>query len=899
MNILKNMKIGKKIGVTVMAMLVPIAMLTVLFGMARWEEIGELRSRNAGVAYVVELRQLMQAVADHRMYTTMVKEGDSSGEGQAASARARVHDVVERIRQVSDEDRDRFATVSDLEKFKEQWARVESGWLSADKQTNVEIHAAALKSAYAVVTRVADESLLKMDPDLETYYLAEVLVLRAPRVMMNLMDTRGVATVAAARDGELSPEQRDRIVISVALSVAEAARLEAELSAIEEHAPDHAAELRPAVQAVIERSNALGALAKTALTQPVTVSEMRAAATRAVDSAYALFDKVAPELSADYLAHERQHEWQLVMLLAFVAAVLLAATLTAVYVQRLIVRSLNRAVTVFAAIGEGQFDSEIVVEAEDETGVVLRALGDTQKTLKDNIEADRARAERERVIAAANARIKQSLDAVSACVMVADKDFKIIYMNPALHRMFNEVQGEMRKAVPTFDPARLEGESMNLFHKDPAHQKAMLDGLRETHTSENPIGGLTMKITATPVFDDQGNRIGTAVEWLNRTQEVEVEKEVASIVEGAIEGDLSNRIVKDRKTGFFLALANGMNSLLDNVGELVRTIKAAAAEVQGGAEEISKGNTSLSQRTEEQASSLEETASSMEQMTSTVKQTADNATQANQLAIAARGQAEKGGTVVGSAVSAMAGINASSRKIADIIGVIDEIAFQTNLLALNAAVEAARAGEQGRGFAVVASEVRNLAGRSATAAKEIKALIQDSVGKVEEGTKLVDQSGQTLSEIVQAVKKVTDIVAEIAAASQEQSSGIEQVNRAVMQMDEVTQQNAALVEEAAAAAEAIVEQAQSLNRTIARYKLTEAAGGRAAMPGAPAPAATPRLVAAKPLSKPAAKVVQHIDRRTPARPWTAANSAATAAVRPPPAPAAKAVGADDTDWHEF
>src|SRR4029077_6425320 len=218
---------------------------------------------------------------------------------------------------------------------------------------------------------------------------------------------------------------------------------------------------------------------------------------------------------------------------------------------------------------------------------------------------------------------------------------------------------------------------------------------------------------------------------------------------------------------------------------------------------ISKGNLNLSQRTEQQASSLEETASSMEEMTSTVKQTADNAGQANQLAMAARQQAEKGGAVVSLAVSAMGGINAASKKIADIISVIDGIAFQTNLLALNAAVEAARAGEQGRGFAVVATEVRNLAGRSATAAKEIKGLIQDTVSKVDEGSKLVTQSGATLEQIVTAVKKVTDIVTEIAPASNAQSSGIEQVNKAVMQLDELTQQNAALVEQASAASQAM------------------------------------------------------------------------------------------------
>jgi methyl-accepting chemotaxis protein len=295
--------------------------------------------------------------------------------------------------------------------------------------------------------------------------------------------------------------------------------------------------------------------------------------------------------------------------------------------------------------------------------------------------------------------------------------------------------------------------------------------------------------------------------------------ETQAAVTAAAEGNLTQRISMEGKTGELATLSNGVNSLIDVMASLVHQIKDAAGEVQVGADEISSGNQNLSRRTDEQAASLEETASSMEQMASTVKQTADNAGQANQLAIAACAKAEKGGAVVGSAVAAMSGINAASGKIADIIGVIDSIAFQTNLLALNAAVEAARAGEQGRGFAVVATEVRSLAGRSATAAKEIKALIQDSVGKIGEGAKLVDESGRTLTEIVAAVRKVTDIVAEIAAACREQSSGIEQVNKAIMRMDETTQQNAGLVEEAAAASEAIVRQAHALNETIARYRI--------------------------------------------------------------------------------
>ena len=312
--------------------------------------------------------------------------------------------------------------------------------------------------------------------------------------------------------------------------------------------------------------------------------------------------------------------------------------------------------------------------------------------------------------------------------------------------------------------------------------------------------------------------LGCVLAWwltVGITGQLHLAVKLAQTVAG---GDLTSRIdVKTSdETGQLMQALKDMN---DSLVRIVGEVRNGTDTIASASGQIAAGNLDLSGRTEQQAGSLEETAASMEQLTATVKQNADNARQANQLAVAASGVALRGGSVVAEVVGTMGAINASSRKIVDIIGVIDGIAFQTNILALNAAVEAARAGEQGRGFAVVAAEVRNLAQRSAAAAKEIKTLIGDSVDKVEEGSKQVAEAGKTMDEIVDSVKRVTDIMAEISAASQEQTSGIEQINQAIMQMDQVTQQNAALVEEAAAAAASLQEQASNLSQGVSVFKL--------------------------------------------------------------------------------
>ena len=359
-------------------------------------------------------------------------------------------------------------------------------------------------------------------------------------------------------------------------------------------------------------------------------------------------------------------------------------------------------------------------------------------------------------------------------------------------------------------------------------------------------GGREVWIQASynPILDQNGKAFRVVKYATDITAQVRAEQalkaavaETQTIVSAAQANDLSQRIDLAGKTGEIAVLCGGVNAMLDTMSSVVASITESCGALSTAAREIAMGNTDLSQRTEEQASSLEETSASLEELTATVRQNADNAQQANKLAASASDIATRGGAVVGEVVETMDAITQASRKISDIIGVIDEIAFQTNILALNAAVEAARAGDQGRGFAVVASEVRNLAQRSANAAKEIKALISDSVAKVDSGSKLVSAAGQTMGEIVGSVRRVTDIMAEISAASQEQSAGIEQVNTAVSQMDKITQQNAALVEEAAAAAKSMEEQTDAMTQMVSEFVLDGGHAPAAPVKAKPAPVA--------------------------------------------------------------
>ena len=893
------------------AMLIPIGGLSFLAIRAEVKAMNFAIAEDEGLDWASELVAIAANLSEYREHTMAVAFGADEERVEMQEHEAAIKQAASRLDVLVREGNRKLATTSGWADLRARVAAVTAA--DVDEVTRVKAIPELIVDTHDRVRAISEASGLNLDPVPETLALVQAGLFEIPKGVEALASSRRAMDLIVEGDTDVST------FMQLAKQAA-GARQRLDVAA---HNLVNIYNTKENVDSpIVTKARALKERLDKALTSmdAQNVGSLSASTAKEVSSEVEQLTKDFSTLRIELLAELSERLTQRatrseIMLTAEVVVVLLFVIL-AFYIQNLVTRyiaqKLSAANDVFARLAEGKFDNQIGEESPDELGQLMHALDRMQGGLSARVESDRKAAEAERARATASERIKQALDASSVNVVVSDDQHNVIYLNPAAQKLMTSAQADFRTVSPRFDAGRLVGENLEIFFTDGARQREQIADLRQTSTSQFVIGSRTLQIIVNPIVDGDGKRIGTVVEWQDRSQEVAAEKEIGNLVHAVADGKLDQRLSLEGKTGFFEILATGLNglvtsvadvvselnrlvqgandgdltrsmelqgktglyvsigtgvnSLVGNMARVVSEVKGMAAQVQMGAEEISRGNTNLSQRTEEQASSLEETASSMEQMTSTVKQTADNAGQANQLAMAARQQAEKGGAVVSNAVAAMGGINAASKKIADIIGVIDEIAFQTNLLALNAAVEAARAGEQGRGFAVVATEVRNLAGRSATAAKEIKALIQDSVAKVEEGSRLVDESGKTLEEIVNAVKKVTDIVAEIAAASREQSSGIEQVNKAVMQMDEGTQQNAALVEQAAAASQAIVEQVISLNTLVARYQVR---GDSKASADSQA-------------------------RR--ARPQAPRAPQARAAVEPPPV--RKAVG-DDAEWTEF
>ncbi len=850
--------------------MVPVIVLAYLLLDRVQGEIAFTRLETRTVPLVMPARQLLQAAQAHRGVAQAVIGGNAAQAGRLADLASRIETALKAGDVASADENAEVGTGATWRTLSKDWGDVKARAVTVSGPESFRLHTDYINRVRDYITHVADATNATLDPELETYYLMDMFTARLPGLAEDAGSTRAIGTGIASRQKIIESE---RVSLGVLMQRVADGRGAVEAAVKKAGSKDAGlqAQLAGPGNALATEVQGFSDLVGGSLLKPEAInidpSRIFDVGTRAVDSTYALFDITAKEFDRRLVERLTRLEQVRALVIGVIAICLLVAGYLFLGFRRTMLTSINEIQSGLGRMSAGKLDESLVVRSSDAFGEIAGALNGMQTSLKAKIAADHE-------VAAANLRVRNALDKASTNIMLADNDGQIVYCNDAVLGMLRQAETDIRKELPAFSVEGLVGRNFDVFHKNPAHQRNILGRLTGEHRAQVKIGGRTFSLIANPVFNAQGERLGSVVEWGDRTSEVRIEEEMADLMAAAVAGNFARRLSLEGKTGFFATLADGMNNLmgivatnLDDIArvlnaiargdltekitadyggtfgqlkddtnttverlrEVVGQIKDASESINTAAQEIAAGNADLSARTEEQASSLEETASSMEQLNATVKQNAENARQARNLASSSNEVAEQGGAMVNRVVETMGSIQDSAKKIADIIGVIDSIAFQTNILALNAAVEAARAGEQGRGFAVVASEVRSLAQRSAQAAREIKALIADSVDKVEDGARLVNEAGQTMEDVVTNFQRLSALVTEIADASQEQSGGIEQVTQAVGQMDEVTQQNAALVEEAAAAAESLQEQSMSLVRSVAHFQIK----GNAAQERAP------------------------------------------------------------------
>ncbi|HEY6924318.1 MAG TPA: methyl-accepting chemotaxis protein [Steroidobacteraceae bacterium] len=693
---------------------------------------------------------------------------------------------------------------------------------SQDPQKNLAAHAAALEAALALEFQIGSDGGMIRGSDTMSDLL-EVTLLGLPRV------TRNIAELRARLPLELVPAdsgdaQRMRISELTSIAIEWSTHSQERLESAARVAPDGSL-LNEQLKAMARqwKATVLPWLTRLSLELPLSRSNPAAlrellAQSEGVDQALrVMHDQLSEAAQTAVLGRARRERVDVWVAVTITSVTVLLGTLLMYAVSSRTAGAVRRLLFISSKIAEGQYNHVIDERGSDEISRLFAGFAEMQRRLTLQIGTERSQL----VI---NSRIRAALDNVAGNVIVAATSGAIVHVNKAASAMLQNTEADIRTRVPEFCAADLHGAQLEPLCEGLAGEPLDLLTLSQTLVREFIAGSRTFRIVVNPILAENGERFGTVVEWTDRTAEAAVERELQAMLTAVLAGSLDQRIDMRGKKGFFETMGRGVNQLAQNMADVVMKVQSAAEEVWRGARELSQGNSNLAQRTQTQAASLERTTTLMATVTETAQNNAESAGQANKLATAARAQAEQGGQVVGAAVEAMAVINDSAKRIADIITVIDEIAFQTNLLALNAAVEAARAGEQGRGFAVVAGEVRSLAGRSAAAAREIKALIEDSMAKVSSGSELVEQSGLVLKGIVTSAKQVADIVADIAVASQNQTSEIEQANAAVRQIEEATQQNAGRVEEAAAAADAMASQARILNELMHHYRVGSAVG---------------------------------------------------------------------------
>lgn len=842
--LLSNLNLSKKLGLAFLAFTIPLVLTVYFLMVTAFDNIDFTFKEVEGVKLVSPSVHLLQKMAIHRGASNGYLNGNKELGSKLSTLGNNVDLALSNLDEVISVNLS-IDIKQEAKSLRDKWKLLSSVNKNLSAKESLAKHNDIIDSIILLIIKIADSSNLTLDPEIDSYYLMAAVVVDLPGMANHLGIARAVGASALSKKNVNKVDRR--ILISKTVKVeSQLANVINGMNAIFHEN----SELKSKLLSQYENTNKEVDIGVTLLTQEILESNKPSYSaiqyfekmTQAIDDVYRLNEVLSQELIVLLENRIIKEQSSLYSKLLFIILFIITGIFLAYFITKNVVKKLNESISIFNEIGKGNLDNNLSNTNNDEFGKLFNALNKMQLILKDKGKDV--------------GRLSSAIEGMTTNLMMADTKGNIVYANPSVCKMLRHREKEIQAVLSTFSVDSMVGSNFDSFHRNPAHQQNLLGNPENLpYTAEINIASLTFQLIAMALKDEQGTHIGTAVQWVDLTEEKDAQNQVDSLIKDAISGKLDSRIDTTAYQGFmkglgdninnlmnsiiepineainvaqaladgdltqsmrndyggeFLALANAMNGSIENLSNMVEEIRNASTNVFESAREIASGNNDLSHRTESQASSLEETASAMEELTSTVQQNAENSTEASKLSNSVMDKASNGGSVVKNAITAMSDINKSSKKIADIISVIDEIAFQTNLLALNAAVEAARAGEQGKGFAVVAAEVRNLAQRSAGAAKEIKGLINDSVEAVGQGTKLVDETGQTFSELVTAIEDVSKMIADIDSAGKEQSAGIGEVSAAVSQMDEMTQQNAALVEEAAASSKSMEEQSQSL-----------------------------------------------------------------------------------------
>ncbi len=843
-NILNNINLSRKLGFVIFALIIPIVGLMSLLYMEINKEITNDTMETYGVEYIKPLQHLAVNIAQHRGMTNSLLNGDESFRSKLTLKRQQIGDAIN----VVEKTHARLGKTLDMDQlwlaFKADWSQLINNSESMTASQNFSQHSTLVKNLNEMIIYAGDASNLVLDSELASNYLMEAIVNDIPSLLDNLGILRGKGSGLLAM-GSITAEQKLDIRI-------EAGILNNQIKKIK-HNIDSSIKYNPGLLSVLSETLTKFSSSSKQFSEAVDISllkteglltmeptELFAIGSDAITATMQLFDQSADDLSKILNKRIEHRRFQMFSDIGLSSLIVLVSIILAIVVVISIIRPIKNIINIFGNIGSGKFDNDIDDNRKDEIGVLMDELKKLQIRLaKDMTEA--------RNQAIETGRIKTALDVASTNVMMVDNNHRIIYINDALQNMFTDIEAELKTLIPDFESNNLMGSNSNqLIPQD------LIQNLKNTSTTTIPMGNLTMVITTTPVLAEDGERLGTVIEWVNRTAEVAVENEVATIVEAAANGDFSKHINETDKDGFYLKLAKGINEVLDTtstgIQDVVRVLRSLAqgnltqkieADYNGvfeqlkndvnttierltdvigtvhrntdlsvdSAQEVNSTAQEIGQGSSEQAASLEEISSSMEEMSANIRQSADNAGQTEQIAQKAANDAEESGKSVTEAVVAM-------KAIAEKISIIEEIARQTNLLALNAAIEAARAGEHGKGFAVVAAEVRKLAERSQKAAGEIGDLSGSTVV-------IAEQAGEKLLKLVPDIQKTAELVQEISVASREQDVGSEEINKAIQQLDQTVQQSAASAEELAASAGELTGQAEAQRKTMSFFILDE------------------------------------------------------------------------------